>query len=39
MPIGFISGALGTVVINQFDPGTNTNTVFRGLVQAGHGAA
>ena len=33
MPIGFTSGGLGTVVINEFDPGTNTNNVFRGLVQ------
>jgi uncharacterized protein (TIGR03437 family) len=33
MPIGFTTGGLGTVVINEFDPGTNTNTVFRGFVQ------
>ncbi|HEX6044191.1 MAG TPA: hypothetical protein VFZ22_06860, partial [Pyrinomonadaceae bacterium] len=33
MPIGFTAGGLGTVVINQFDPGTTTNTVFRGFVQ------
>jgi hypothetical protein len=33
MPIGFTAGGLGTVVINEFDPGTNTNTVFRGFVQ------
>ena len=32
MPIGFGPG-LGNVVINQFDPGTSTNTVFRGFVQ------
>jgi hypothetical protein len=33
MPIGFTQGGLATVVINKFDPGTSTNTVFRGLVQ------
>ncbi len=33
VPIGFTQGGLGNVVINKFDPGTSTNTVFRGFVQ------